>query len=174
MIPPMNLWHYELETPIGPMWAAFEGSGCLRKLAFGGLDPQATAPLAPKAQREAFRFLLRQIEAYFQGNLRTFTVPLALEGTPFQVKVWESLQFIPYGATVTYHDIAVDLGMPEGAQAVGGAVAANPILILVPCHRVIGRDGSLHGYAGGTSRKTFLLHLERGLPPPIQPGLEFE
>jgi len=143
-------------------------------LAFGGLDPQATTPLAPKVQREAYRFLLRQLEAYLQGNLRTFTVPLALEGTPFQIKVWEALQFIPYGATVTYHDLAVDLGIPEGAQAVGGAVAANPILVLVPCHRVLGSDGSLTGYAGGLDRKTFLLHLERGLPPPIQPGLGLE
>jgi methylated-DNA-[protein]-cysteine S-methyltransferase len=165
----MTLWYYELETPLGPMKAAFDGAGKLRELGFGGLDPRATAPLAPKAQREAFRFLVKQLEAYFIMNLRTFTVPLAPQGTEFQRRVWDELMHIPYGQTISYGDLARRLGDEQAVRAVANAVGANPIAILVPCHRVIGSDGSLTGYAAGLDKKEALLKLEGSLrtPPPL-------
>lgn len=165
----MPLWYYELETPLGSMKAALDERGRLRELGFGGLDPRATAPLAPKAQREAFRFLVRQLEAYFIMNLRTFTVPLDPQGTAFQKRVWDELQHIPYGQTLSYLGLARRLGDEHAVRAVGAAVGANPIAILVPCHRVIGSDGSLTGYAGGLERKESLLKLEGSLqtPPPL-------
>lgn len=169
MLMPMSLWHYELATPQGPMWAAFDERGRLRQLSFGGLDPRVTAPLAPKAQREAFRFLLKQLDAYFSRNLQTFTVPLAPMGTEYQQRVWDDLQAIPYGQTRSYLDVARNLGDPDGARAVGSAVGANPIAILIPCHRVVGSDGDLTGYAGGLERKKQLLELEGALPTPGTP-----
>lgn len=167
----MSLWHYELATPLGPMWAAFDERGRLRQLAFGGLDPRGTAPLAPKSQREAFRFLLKQLDAYFSRNLQTFTVPVAPQGTEFQLRVWDELMAIPFGQTRTYGELARILGDEDGSRAVGAAVGANPIAILVPCHRVIGADGDLTGYAGGLDRKHALLELEGALPSPGTPLL---
>jgi len=164
MMLPMQVWHYELDTPMGPMWAAFTERGRLRQLAFGGLDPRATMPVAPKAQREAFKFLHLQLDAYFAGTLRTFTVPLDPLGTFFQQRIWEEVIAIPYGQTVTYQDLAQALGNPMGAQAVGAAVGSNPIAVLIPCHRVIGSDGSLKGYAWGLDLKKTLLTHEGALP----------
>lgn len=167
----MNLWHYELDGPLGPMHAAFDGRGKLRQLSFGGMDPRKTTPLAPKEQRESWRFLRMQLEAYWAGNLRTFTVPMDPVGTEFQLRVWEELQRIPYGTTLSYQELANRLGDPNATRAVAAANGANPIAILIPCHRVIGSDGSLTGYAAGVDKKAFLLNLERGLPLTLQPGL---
>ena len=100
---------------------------------------------------------------YFSGKTPDFLPPLKPEGTPFQQKVWELLLQIPYGKTVTYGQLAKQLGS-KSAQAVGGAVGRNPISILIPCHRVVGADGSLTGYAGGVERKQFLLTLEKASP----------
>lgn len=102
------------------------------------------------------------LEIYFSGREPDFLPPLRLKGTPFQEAVWALLREIPYGQTVTYGQLAVRLGKKMSAQAVGGAVGRNPISIIVPCHRVVGADGSLTGYAGGLERKRFLLALERG------------
>lgn len=164
----MNLWHYELATPLGPMTAAFDGGGRLRQLGFGGLEPRATAPLASKQIREAHAFLVRQLGAYFEAKLQTFTVPLAPEGTNFQMRVWEELRHIPYGRTLSYHELAQRVGEPNASRAVGQANGANPIAILIPCHRVIAADRSLGGYAGGRDRKEALLRLE-GVLQPVQP-----
>ena len=95
------------------------------------------------------------------GTRQSFDLPLDLTGTPFQQQVWAALLAIPYGETVTYRDLACALGQPGGAQAVGGAVARNPISIIVPCHRVLGSDGSLTGYAWGVHVKRWLLDHER-------------
>ena len=103
----------------------------------------------------------RQLELYFAGRLRDFDLPLALHGTPFQQRVWRSLLGIPYGETRSYADIARHLAPASVARAVGQANAANPIAIIVPCHRVIAADGSLGGYGGGLHRKRFLLNLEQ-------------
>lgn len=101
-----------------------------------------------------------QLSAYFKGRLQRFDLPLAPAGTPFQQQVWRALQEIPYGETVTYADIAVRIGRPLAVRAVGMANHRNPLPIVVPCHRVIGKNGSLTGYAGGLELKSSLLNME--------------
>lgn len=101
-----------------------------------------------------------ELDEYFAGRLREFTVPLDLRGTPFQRQVWELLRGIPYGETRSYSQIAHALGRPAAVRAVGGANARNPVSIIVPCHRVIGSDGTLTGYGGGLDKKEALLKLE--------------
>ncbi|GAA2260022.1 methylated-DNA--[protein]-cysteine S-methyltransferase [Streptomyces indiaensis] len=103
-----------------------------------------------------------QLKAYFAGELKEFTVPLRLNGTPFQRRVWDELRRIPYGETRTYGRLADALGTPAASRAVGLANGRNPIGIIVPCHRVIGANGSLTGYGGGLDRKQRLLDFERG------------
>ena len=114
---------------------------------------------------EPFGEVAAQLEAYFAGDLKEFTVPLAPSGTPFQLAVWTELTKIPYGSTVSYGDIARALGKrPVASRAVGLANGSNPISVIVPCHRVIGSDGSLTGYGGGLDRKEQLLRLEGAGP----------
>ena len=114
---------------------------------------------------ETFREVEAQLEAYFGGELKEFTVPLAPSGTPFQMAVWTELTKIPYGSTVSYGDIARALGKRlVASRAVGLANGSNPISVIVPCHRVIGSDGSLTGYGGGLERKELLLRLEGAGP----------
>lgn len=103
----------------------------------------------------------KQLEEYFQGTRRVFDLPLSLSGTPFQIKDWEALLEIPYGETRSYKDIAERIGSPKGFRAVGMANHNNPISIIVPCHRVIGSDGSMVGYGGGLDIKAYLLNFER-------------
>jgi len=102
-----------------------------------------------------------QLEEYFSGKRKTFDVPLKLDGTTFQEKVWEALKEIPYGETRSYQDIAIMTGNPRAVRAVGGANNKNPVGVIVPCHRVIGKDGSLTGYGGGLWRKEWLLEHEK-------------
>ena len=102
----------------------------------------------------------QQLDEYFSGKRREFEIPLVLKGTDFQLKVWEALRRIPYGKTVTYKDIASDVGNPKAVRAVGMANHYNPIAIIVPCHRVVGVNGKLVGYAGGLDIKRYLLDLE--------------
>ena len=112
-----------------------------------------------------FTEVAAQLEEYFAGDRKEFTVPLAPSGTPFQLAVWTQLTKIPYGSTASYGDIARALGKrPVAARAVGLANGANPISVIVPCHRVIGSDGSLTGYGGGLDRKELLLRLEGAGP----------
>ena len=115
-------------------------------------DPDPSHPLL----REA----VRQLRAYFAGKLRQFTLPLDLQGTPFQLRVWHELETIPYGEFRTYAGIADAIGVPRAVRAVGAANGANPIAIVVPCHRVIGSSGKLVGYGGGLPLKKRLLNLE--------------
>ena len=103
----------------------------------------------------------KQLEEYFAGERKTFDLPLAPKGTAFQQKVWKALTEIPYGETRTYGEIAAAVGNPKGARAVGMANNKNPIGIIIPCHRVVGANGKLVGYAGGMEKKAFLLELER-------------
>ena len=102
-----------------------------------------------------------QLDEYFRGERKTFDLPLAPKGTDFQKKVWNALQKIPYGETRTYGEIAAAVGNPKGARAVGMANNKNPIGIIIPCHRVVGANGKLVGYAGGMDKKEWLLQLER-------------
>ncbi|MBQ7241373.1 MAG: methylated-DNA--[Firmicutes bacterium] len=104
---------------------------------------------------------LNQLEEYFEGKRKTFSIPVKLEGTPFQLKVWETLLEIPYGETRTYGEIAKAIGSPKAARAVGMANNKNPVCIIVPCHRVVGVGGALVGYAWGLEMKERLLELER-------------
>lgn len=102
----------------------------------------------------------RQLEEYFAGNRKTFSIPLHPVGTDFQLQVWNALLNIPYGATMSYSQIAAGIGRPEAVRAVAGAIGANGISILIPCHRIIGSNRSLTGYAGGLEAKRMLLEIE--------------
>ena len=108
-----------------------------------------------------FTALRGQLARYFKGELRTFDLPLATRGTPFQQRVWEALLQIECGATLTYGKLADSIGFSSSVRAVGASVGRNPISVIIPCHRVIGADGSLTGYAGGLGRKRALLLLEK-------------
>lgn len=123
------------------------------------LQQYCPAPLVPDGDRLADT--VTQLSEYVSSIRQSFDLPLDLAGTPFQQRVWAALLAIPYGETVSYRDLANDLGQPGGAQAVGGAVARNPISIIVPCHRVLGSDGSLTGYAWGVHVKRWLIDHER-------------
>jgi methylated-DNA-[protein]-cysteine S-methyltransferase len=112
----------------------------------------------------------RQLTAYFAGQLTEFDLPLAPAGTPFQQRVWEGLRSIPYATTMSYGELATKLGSPSASRAVGLANGRNPIAVVVPCHRVIGVNGTLTGYAGGLERKKALLDLERSVAGPDQPN----
>ena len=118
---------------------------------------ESTAEASPSDLTQA---CCEQLEAYFDGHLTTFSVPLNPSGTAFQQQVWGQLQAIPYGQTVSYGAIANGIGKPTASRAVGMANGKNPLTIIVPCHRVIGSNGKLTGYAGGLTRQQFLLALE--------------
>ncbi len=122
---------------------------------FKGKDGWRHDPTHP-----VLRTAARQLEEYFAGTRNSFDVPLDLHGTPFQQEVWQQLLRIPYGATVSYGEHARAVGRPKAARAVGAAIGRNPVSIIVPCHRVIGGNGSLTDYAGGLERKRTLLELE--------------
>jgi methylated-DNA-[protein]-cysteine S-methyltransferase len=105
--------------------------------------------------------VIRQLDAYFAGESQEFDLPFFATGTPFQLMVWEELLRIPYGQTISYREMAELIGKPKAARAVGNALGANPISILIPCHRVISSDGTLGGFGGGLPVKTYLLALEK-------------
>ena len=154
--------HYRtIASPIGPLLLAGDERGVRFLLFEHGRDHAS-----PKPDWEPDRGRLsepaRQLTAYFQGKLREFEVPVAPEGTSFQCSVWRALQDIPYGDTISYGELARRLGNPKAVRAVGLANGANPISIIIPCHRVIGSNGSLVGYGGGLPTKQALLALERG------------
>ncbi|MDI2127760.1 methylated-DNA--[protein]-cysteine S-methyltransferase [Yinghuangia seranimata] len=117
---------------------------------------------------DAFADAARQLDAYFDGRLRDFDLPFAASGTVFQQRVWDAVDRIPYGTTTTYGRLAEELGVPrEDIRALGAAIGANPLLVVRPCHRVIGADGTLKGYAGGLEAKRQLLTLEGVLQPTL-------
>ncbi len=169
MLEPMPETFHMLSTPFGELGAAFDGDGRLAQLVRVYKAPPAPPEgLLPRS----LPYLRRQLEAYFSGNLRDFNIPMVVEGTEFQRRVWKELQQIPYGQAITYLELARRLGDEKCIRAAARANAANPIAILIPCHRVIGSDGSLVGYAGGLDMKEFLLRLEGVLPKaPPQPRL---
>lgn len=103
---------------------------------------------------------LEQLEAYFKGELRNFNLPIHVKATPFQLAVWDALKELPYGTTASYSEIADRIGHPKAVRAVGAAIGANPLLGIIPCHRVIGKNGKMTGFRGGIPMKEFLLQLE--------------
>ena len=160
---------HPIVTPVGDLGAAFGDDGKLIQLIrFHGAPPLAPGGPIPKS----LPYLKRQLEAYFSGNLRDFNIPFRVEGTEFQRRVWNELLKIPYGQAISYLELARRLGDEKCIRAAARANGANPISILIPCHRVIGSDGSLVGYGGGLDMKEFLLRLEGVLPKaPVQPRL---
>ncbi len=144
-------------SPIGPLRLMGDAAG-LSEICFGE-GPSSTEPVP--AARVVLERAREQLLAYFAGKRRAFDVPLRPRGTPFQRRVWAALRTIPYGETKSYGELAAELGQPTAARAVGLANAKNPLPIVIPCHRVIGADGSLTGYAGGLAIKRRLLELER-------------
>ena len=150
-----------MDTPVGRLLMAADAAG-LRHVLFG--EGRSTVGPQPGWREDATRLAhaVRQLRAYFAGELRRFELPLAPEGTPFQQRVWQELLNIPYGETISYGELARRIGKPTGSRAVGLANGANPISIVIPCHRVIGSNGKLTGYGGGLKTKEWLLALERG------------
>jgi methylated-DNA-[protein]-cysteine S-methyltransferase len=155
---PVTYWH-QMDSPVGALLLAGDASALTEVYFQSGRHPRRPAP---EWRRDAAPFAeaVRELEEYFAGRRRKFTLPLAPRGTPFQLSVWQALRAIPYGETLSYGELARQLGCPAGARAVGLANGANPLPIVVPCHRVIGADGSLTGFGGGLAIKRALLALE--------------
>jgi methylated-DNA-[protein]-cysteine S-methyltransferase len=153
--------HAVVDSPLGPMIVVGQDG------ALAGLHLHEQRHL-PDVERFGVRDdatlpgLREQLDTYFTGQLQAFDVVLAPLGTPFQVEVWAALRRVSYGATTTYGALAAAIGRPRAVRAVGAANGRNPYFLVVPCHRVVGADGSLTGYAGGLERKRFLLDLEQG------------
>jgi methylated-DNA-[protein]-cysteine S-methyltransferase len=145
-----------VDSPIDPLLLVADETG-LREVAMQPHSPPAGARHDPEALAGA----AAQLAEYFAGERLRFDLPLSPAGTAFQLRVWDELRAIPYGRTTTYGQIAVDLGQPTASRAVGLANGRNPLAVIVPCHRVIGRDGSLTGFGGGLDRKRWLLEHER-------------
>ncbi len=149
----------QLKTPIGHLLVAGDGEG-LRHIRFeaeGSNEPDPEWVRDDEALAEA----IAQLEDYFAGELREFDLVLAPEGTPFQLSVWRALAEIPYGETTSYAAVAESIGRPSAFRAVGAANGANPLPIVLPCHRVIGSNGALVGFGGGLDVKAALLDAER-------------
>jgi len=160
---------FRVESPVGLLTATIDERGRLLRLDFDKLGDalalQAPPPPTPAAARVA-----KELGEYFAGRRKKFTFPLAPRGTAFQHRVWDELLRIPYGSTMSYREVAARLGNPAATRAVARANATNPIAIVVPCHRVIGADGTLTGYGGGLDRKRRLLELEGALLPMAAPA----
>ena len=160
-----------LESPIGPLLLAGDGVR-LAKVGF----PNGKGRLAPledwRRDDSQFGEARAQLAAYFAGELRDFDLDLTPAGTPFQLAVWQALADIPFGVTISYGELASRLGRPSASRAVGAANGANPIPIIVPCHRVIGASGALTGFGGGIDTKRWLLaHETGGHPDQLQSSL---
>lgn len=154
-----------LKTPVGVLYVAATADRVIsidlpRYHASRPFERWLRERLFSHSSTPVLRAALTQLREYFTGTRREFDVPLDPYGTEFQQRVWRVVASIPYGETVSYGDIAADLGAPQLARAVGAAVGANPIPIIIPCHRVIGADGSLTGYGGGLRMKIWLLRHE--------------
>jgi methylated-DNA-[protein]-cysteine S-methyltransferase len=154
-----EVYYTRFESPVGKLLLAGD-SKALRWVSFES-GKRAAPPQADwKQNRAPFAEVIRQLQAYFRGELKEFDLPLTMEGTDFQLRVWNTLRAIPYGETISYAQLAGRIGNPKAVRAVGLANGSNPIPIIVPCHRVIGSDGSLTGFGGGLSTKKKLLDLE--------------
>jgi methylated-DNA-[protein]-cysteine S-methyltransferase len=166
----MNGYTTTVDSPCGPLICVVDENGAVVRIAFSqGRDAQKITEMKAEIDsiEDAGRTaeVRRQLDEYFAGQREEFDLPLAPRGTPFELSVWEELRRIPFGETRSYADIARALGKPAATRAVGRANGANPLPIVVPCHRVIGSNGSLTGFGGGLDNKVRLLELEgRRLP----------
>lgn len=153
------VYHTQIDSPVGPLLLTMAHGQLTNVCMFQQkrgitISPQSICDTGP------FDLVIKQLDQYFMGDRREFDIPLRLEGTQFQVSVWSELRKIPYGATITYGEIARRIGNPKAVRAVGLANGRNPIPIIVPCHRVIGANGTLTGFGGGIENKMLLLDLE--------------
>ncbi|MFP4088433.1 MAG: methylated-DNA--[protein]-cysteine S-methyltransferase [Desulfobacteraceae bacterium] len=155
-----DMVYCRIDSPVGRLLIAGDDAG-LRLIRFPNRIRNGEPGILWKKNPEPLREVILQLEAYFNGTRRTFDLHPAPEGTPFQLTVWKALSHIPYGETLSYGELAEKIGKPGAARAVGGAVGRNPLPIVLPCHRVIGSDGSLTGFGGGLDRKRALLSLEK-------------
>jgi methylated-DNA-[protein]-cysteine S-methyltransferase len=154
-----EVYYTRFESPVGALLLAGDAKA-LRQVSFE--SSKRSPPSRPdwKQDKAPFEEVFRQLQAYFRGELKEFDLPLVMEGTEFQLRVWNALRAIPYGETISYAQLAERIGNPRAVRAVGLANGSNPIPIIVPCHRVIGSNGSLTGFGGGLSTKKMLLELE--------------
>lgn len=149
-----SIWHYDF--PVGSIWIGEENEA-ITYIAFN-VDKCRAA--FDKKETPLIKNAARQLTEYFNGQRKEFDLPLAPHGTGFQESVWQALQDIPFGETRSYKEIAIQIGNPQAARAVGMANNRNPISIIIPCHRVVGHNGDLVGYGGGINIKKYLLDLE--------------
>lgn len=156
----MSYSYWIWPSPVGGLLLLDDGRG-LCGLNFQDGDHPLRIDENWKRKRSPFTLVIQQLKEYFAGRLKMFTIPLSLQGTAFQLSVWQALQAIPYGVTTSYGTIAKKIRNPKASRAVGAANGNNPVSIIVPCHRIIGSTGKLVGYGGGLSIKTALLELEQ-------------
>ncbi|MDD2903026.1 MAG: methylated-DNA--[protein]-cysteine S-methyltransferase [Syntrophales bacterium] len=158
-----NSWGFTYclpDTPLGDLTLSFSARG-LAVLTYGKPETGLTSASPPPAMAAWLEAVKKELAAYFSGTPTTFaSLPLDPKGTPFQLRVWQELRKIPWGAAISYKELAARAGSPRGFRAVGQANGANPIPIIIPCHRVINADGSLGGYSSGLERKRWLLRHE--------------
>lgn len=161
-VPAVERHALTIASPLGPLTLVGEQSALLGLFLRDDARARGVRSLDVAARGSVLADACDQLAAYFAGGRRVFDLRLAPHGTPFQHAVWAELARIPFGETRSYADVARAIGRPDAARAVGAANARNPLSIIVPCHRVIGSDGSCVGYAGGLAAKTWLLRHERG------------
>ncbi|MGW2833237.1 methylated-DNA--[protein]-cysteine S-methyltransferase [Streptomyces sp. NPDC001286] len=155
-----TLWT-RVDSPVGALLITADATGALTSVSVPGQRNGREVEASWRYEPALFRAAEEQLYAYFAGELKDFRLPFSTAGSEFRERVWAALDSVPYGATTTYGEIAARIGAPRAAvRAVGGAIGANPLLIVRPCHRVIGANGALTGYAGGLERKVHLLTLE--------------
>lgn len=160
--------HTTFTSPLGDLLLVGEETGDGITLTSLSMPGQRGTPTGGRRDSEPFADVIRQLGAYFDGELTAFDLRFTGGGTDFQQRVWQALETIPYGTTTTYGALTAHLGLPrERVQAVGAAIGANPLLLVRPCHRVIGADGTMRGYAGGVERKVQLLTHEGALQPAL-------
>ncbi len=156
-----TIWYAELNSPLGKLTLESDGKALTRIRL-----PEEEWEVDPEIKRvrkpDLFKDAAAQLGAYFRGEAKDFDLQLNPPGTPFQKKVWDLLREIPSGTTITYGELAIRTGNPKASRAVGAANGKNPIPIIIPCHRVIGSNGKLTGYAGGLEAKKKLLEIEKG------------
>jgi O-6-methylguanine DNA methyltransferase len=165
-----DIVYARMDSPVGPVWVATTAIGvCAVGLGAGQPEDffawlsKHIDPAPPRQESESLAPALTQLGEYFSGTRREFELSLDTRGTPFQEAVWAQVARVPYGTTTTYGEVARSIGRPRAARAVGGANGANPLPIIIPCHRVIGARGSLVGYGAGLAIKAALLRLENAL-----------
>jgi len=167
---PLIVMTRSIATPLGPIWAAASDRAVHVVTVPGGTEDECLASLPRRRTIEVadspqgsalLDELANELDGYFAGRRRGFSLPVEPLGTPFQRSVWDAVRAIPYGETRTYAAVAATIGRPSAIRAMGAANGANPLAIVVPCHRVIGSDGRLRGYGGGLPMKQRLLEMER-------------